>query len=535
MGERAETGAALLGRGQEALAAGHFTTAEAMAGAAAEAARAAGDDRALAGALTLLAAALHRTDEYARSMETGLHALRLWQTIGDAAGESTVRSTLSRVLVLVGDMDEALQESLAALELADLAADLDARRDALTAVGIVYLCLRKHEAALQYTERAAETARLSDAVAAHGNLIDTIGCVFLSMAYEAQGNGDPTTAIGYARRAADECRRAVEIARAVGHRYYEGTATGNLAEALAVAGRPAEALAVMESFHVDPDTDVRSMVTQYLDCHGCICLALGRYDQAIELYTEALRLSAGNNTAMWYCEHLADACEQAGDLRAALDYHKRFHALYTQVASENARRSADVAAIRLETAQARSQAEALHHSNQELSRQAEALRRQSFEDPLTGLANRRFLDHLLIAGRPGLAVAMIDVDHFKSVNDHYSHQTGDEVLRRLGTLLRTGCRTTDTAARYGGEEFALLITEGAAVCAERVRAQVEAYDWTQICPGLHITVSIGVAESTEAGSPEALLALADSRLYEAKRSGRNRVIGPTRPALTPAR
>ncbi|MEU4690101.1 tetratricopeptide repeat-containing diguanylate cyclase [Actinoplanes sp. NPDC023714] len=497
----------LLHSGRQALDAGHFATARVMAE---EAVRTAGDDFALAGALTLLAAALHRTDAYAEGLATGTRALRLWHELGDQRGESLTRSTLSRILVLAGDMDEALGEAMAALELADLAADLDARRVALTAVGIVHLSLRKHESAMQYTERAAETARLDGAVTAHGNLIDTIGCVFLSMAYEARERGDSAAATAYATRAAEECRRAAEIARGAGHRYYEGTATGNLAEALAVAGRPEEALAVMESFRVDPAVDVISMVTQYLDCHGCICAALGRYDEAIALYTEALRLAAGDNTAMWYCEHLAEVCERAGDLRAALDYHKRFHALFKQVASENAQRSADVAAIRLETAQA-------------ISR-AEELLQQSLEDPLTGLANRRFLDHMLVAGQPGLAVAMIDVDHFKSVNDRFSHQAGDEVLRRLGDLLRTACRPGDTAARYGGEEFAVLIGGDAGEFADRIRARVEAYPWAEVHPELAITVSIGVAESTEAAGPEALLALADSRLYAAKRGGRNRVV-----------
>lgn len=510
MREPARTEQTLLRRGQEALDAGHFATAKVMAAGAVEAA---GDERGLAGALTLLATALHRTDEYADSLETGLRALKLWRALSDTVGESEVRSTLSRVLILVGDMDQALLEGLAALELAELTGDLDALRMALTAVGIVYLSLRKHDAALQYIERGAETARLGGAVEAHGNLIDTIGCVYLSMAYESRENGDEPAVTAHATRAVEECRRGAEIARAAGHRYYEGTATGNLAEALAVAGRPEEALAVMESFRVDPAADVLSMVTQFLDCHGCICVALGRHEQAIGLFTEALRLSAGNNTAMWYCEHLADACEQVGDLRSALNYHRRFHALFKQVASENAQRSADVAAIRLETAQARSE--------------IETLRRQSLEDPLTGLANRRFLDHLLVAAQPGLTVAMIDVDHFKSVNDRFSHQVGDEVLRRLGHLLRTACRDADTAARYGGEEFALLIHDGMADLAERVRARVEAYDWHRISPGLRITVSIGVAAGDETTSPENLVALADSRLYEAKRAGRNRVVGPS--------
>ncbi|WP_157441261.1 GGDEF domain-containing protein [Actinoplanes awajinensis] len=496
-------------------------------------------------ALAVISACHHRLDRYAQSIEVGLQAVRLWHELGDLAGESSARSTIARVLILTGDLTESLDEGLIALELADLSGELRPRLLALTAIGIVHLCLRQHELSIEYCERAAETARLLGDVAVHGSLIDTISCVFMGQAYAAREEGNEEAALSYGRLAADRAREAMEIGRQCGHRYYQVNALGNLAEGLAFIGRPAEALELMDTIQIDPELDSVSMVTHLLDTRGCVHLALKNYDQAARLFAEALELSAGNNTAMYYCEHLSEAHEKNGDFRAALEYHKRFHTLFTLVASEAAQRSASIAAIRLETSRAqdyamreRARAEELYHSNLELTRHAESLLQQSLEDPLTGLANRRLLDRLLETEGQRYSIALLDVDHFKRVNDSYSHQIGDQVLRQLGALLLQSSRPADHAARYGGEEFALLLSdqgdEPDEAVAERLRELIEAFDWTPIAPGLRVTVSIGIAAHHEAGSATALLEIADRRLYEAKNGGRNRVVGPESPSPSTA-
>jgi len=528
-------------RAQKHLDMSEYADAQALAGRAEALARPAGDQRALATALSVIAGCHHRLDDYAASMDIGMQAIRLWQEIGDPAQESMTRSIITRVLTLTGDLDEALDEGLTALETADRSGELRPRMVALTAVSIVHYTLGQTATAMGYCERAAETARLLGDVIGHGALIDTMACIYYTTAETARDAGDETTAGRHIAIAIERSREAVGIARAAGHRYYQANALGNLAEALAWAGRPTEALATLESFQIDPALDARSTMAHHLDCRGSICMALERYDQAIGLFLQALELSPESNAAMAICEHLSDAYERSGDLRAALDYHKRFHALFITVASEATQRSAGVAAIRLETSRAKEyavqesvRAEKLHHTNLELTLLAEDLRQQSLEDPLTGLANRRLLDRMLAEGP--YAIALIDVDHFKRVNDVNSHQVGDDVLRHLGRLLRGSCRTGDTAARYGGEEFALLLSDAsdvaASATAERVRALVEAFDWGQITPGLRITVSIGVAGTHEAASATAALELADRRLYAAKNAGRNRVVGPREaPAL----
>ncbi len=479
-------------------------------------AREAGDRAARAEALTIIANCLRLRDEYPEALAVALQAVGLCREVGDPAAEARARGEIARVLMATGDTAEALQESLAALEMAEASGDLDAFVAVLTSVGTVYLTLQQWDLAVELCERAAETARLVGDEIANGALLDTAACAVVGLAMTARAEGDEDGAIRHARDATERSRAAMLIARRHGHRRNEGTALANLAEGLALAGVPEQGLALLESWRIDPERDSRYTITHHLDTRGSICLAMGRHDEAIALFTRGLDLAEGKNAAMAFYEHLAEAYEMSGDMTAALACYKKFHLLYCQVASEAAQRNARVAAVRLDTEQAKAHAERER-------RRADDMLRRSLEDPLTGLANRRCLDDLLAAGVADLAVALVDVDHFKQVNDRHSHQIGDEVLRQLAGLLRAACRSGDLAARYGGEEFAMVFrgrSEPEAVAAaERIRRTVEAYPWDGIAAGLAVTVSIGIAVRSE--TP---LALADRRLYEAKNSGRNRVV-----------
>jgi diguanylate cyclase (GGDEF)-like protein len=123
---------------------------------------------------------------------------------------------------------------------------------------------------------------------------------------------------------------------------------------------------------------------------------------------------------------------------------------------------------------------------------------------------------------------MMDIDHFKRVNDTFSHALGDDVLRQVAVLLRAATRETDLLFRYGGEEFVLLMDSTdillAAKICRRIRQAVRSWNWAQIHPNLHITLSIGVALAEEAPTPVEVMAIADERLYQAKNAGRDRIV-----------
>jgi diguanylate cyclase (GGDEF)-like protein len=166
------------------------------------------------------------------------------------------------------------------------------------------------------------------------------------------------------------------------------------------------------------------------------------------------------------------------------------------------------------------------------------LSRLAFTDPLTDLPNRRHFEQVINAeiariGRYGgvCSVAMFDVDHFKNYNDTLGHPAGDEVLRRLATLMKDHIRNTDFLARYGGEEFALLMVNTsrreAAQGVQRIIDAVEAHPFPDehVQPGGHLTISAGIATAPEdGGEPAEIIRASDVALYDAKRKGRNRVV-----------
>jgi len=171
-----------------------------------------------------------------------------------------------------------------------------------------------------------------------------------------------------------------------------------------------------------------------------------------------------------------------------------------------------------------------------LRHQAEEFARQAREDALTGISNRRAFDEALSRefarakrNDAPLSIAIVDLDHFKQVNDRFSHAVGDVVLKRVAARLKADSRGFDVVARWGGEEFALLLPEttleAALATGERLRQGVMAIDFSDIDPTLGITASFGMAEAAGADTHHRLLLQADEALYRAKANGRNRVEG----------
>ncbi|WEO76837.1 diguanylate cyclase [Cryobacterium sp. SO2] len=305
-------------------------------------------------------------------------------------------------------------------------------------------------------------------------------------------------------------------------------ARDTIARVYLTAGRldDAEAtlLAAMEAKPVDflPDSIAMAQVTlvETYRRQGCLDKAQAVVDQCLTLTTE-------HGLARWATEVTREQAEifaARDDFKAAFEAYRSYHAQSVALsAGENESRGSILEAM-FQTAESR--------------RESERYREMAERDPLTGLHNRRFADEhlttLLTEVREGgtpLAIAMLDVDHFKRINDDLTHDVGDQVLRVLARILSDAVTRVPggIVARLGGEEFLLVIPGVAAelmcVLCEEVRAAVSGHDWSAITDGLHVTASLGVAFApADADTSSALVRAADVRMYVAKRDGRDRVV-----------
>ena len=165
-------------------------------------------------------------------------------------------------------------------------------------------------------------------------------------------------------------------------------------------------------------------------------------------------------------------------------------------------------------------------------RQADVLREQAERDWLTGLHNRRYLarelERLDAESGAACSLAVLDLDHFKAINDRFGHDVGDRVLVRVAALLLDELRQEDVVVRTGGEEFVVLMPQtepnAARACCERLCEAIRSEPWDRIASGLTLSASVGVATAGDAPHLDELARLADRRLYAAKRAGRDRVV-----------
>jgi diguanylate cyclase (GGDEF)-like protein len=297
-----------------------------------------------------------------------------------------------------------------------------------------------------------------------------------------------------------------------------------MGEAYQAMSRPEVALGMADQFLAL----ARESNDKWIESHGLACIGelktqLGERVEGIRLLKTALAnfdaLGSRDESAR-VLRILSTAYESAGNLTEALACLRKSADIEQHLKSEDTERRARALAARRRLDQA--------------SVETERYKRLALEDSLTGLANRRSLDDRLgnlmreaHARGSVVTVALADVDHFKGINDRFSHAVGDEVLRCVGEIFRAHCRLGDLAGRYGGEEFMLVFRSldmrSAADICERIRHAAESWDWQSIHPQLRVTLSMGLATSTSFRDTQGMLDAADHWLYEAKRHGRNQV------------
>ena len=360
--------------------------------------------------------------------------------------------------------------------------------------------------------------------------------------------------LGQITQAIQELRQAETISRQLEDRDYQARSLENLAAALIQLEAYDEALSInsqaLELFLI---LESRQGEIHCLINAGRALSARGDHDAALELLRRALELGhtiRALELQFQVHELLSTVYERNQQPVLALEHFKQFHHLSRAVRDENTNRRLRASSSQREAEKTRSEAEITRLKNVELARALESLRQADQEktqlvqaleqqvrvDPLTQLYNRRYLEQQLevefVAAQLGqfpLPVAMFDVDHFKRVNDTFGHQVGDVVLQVLANLVHKHKRASDIVARYGGEEFVIVMPGStpheAQLSCEQLRNAIETHDWQSIHPDLRVTISLGLASSSDLANFERLLGQADKNMYAAKHAGRNRIIG----------
>ncbi|NJC70105.1 diguanylate cyclase [Planosporangium thailandense] len=369
---------------------------------------------------------------------------------------------------------------------------------------------------------------------------------------------------------ADDGRRrheeALELAIAIDDDELIVQILNNLAYSASEAGDHERAERLIAQLHAVAARHGSTVDTYVLDTTARIHLARGRYAEAEAVLLPVLEGSAGHpvNERDTLAECLLTVAEirrLRGDLaaaQAALDRavtvctERGLGSVRARVREQQAELYATAGRYReayaeylrfhtewqaLQSAQQDARARTLQavFETEEARRLSVRFREMAQRDALTGLYNRRYVDEHLAAlleapaaGGAPLSVALVDIDHFKAINDTLSHATGDTVLQQIAALLATAVTDGGFAARLGGEEFLLVFpgTDGgdAVRRCERLRRAIAGHPWRPVTGDLPVTASIGVAANTAGDvTPSELLSRADRNLYAAKRSGRNRV------------
>jgi diguanylate cyclase (GGDEF)-like protein len=512
----------------------------------------AGETRRRCEVLVLLAQQYPRLGRLTASARCASEALALAQRLAD---DALLADTLTAQAYVYSQLlmgRDALEAGMKALAAARRAGDTVREAWALCRVGIAYASLDNPVQACASAEQALEIAEAAQANEVRIACLNNLAYFWLRRVEEAQVLGDRAALDEAASEARRTAEQAAQLARSVsGSPYAVAVSVSNVINALLAGGRLDEALPLLNEFgHLAHDHGYRMLAIEADAQRAAFLSRKGEPEQAARML-EALLNAASTpppKLRRLLVRSLYETHKASGQHREALAWLEQLVSLDRQISRENLVLQTEVILIRdqVEQAQARADSAAadarreraraahLENEQQRLREHAMALDRAAHEDVLTGLHNRRHAEFalpLLVEGArvasQVLSVAMLDVDHFKKINDTHGHAVGDAVLQQLAQLLRHRLRSADLLARVGGEEFLAVLVgiapQQAAEICERLRLAVVEHDWPAITPGLSVRVSVGLAGGLPPQSADTLLERADQALYAAKRAGRNRV------------
>jgi diguanylate cyclase (GGDEF)-like protein len=528
------------------------------------------DSKGIAYSLLTQSFCYFRLSDYKKALELGQEALLLFEKLWDDVGKQRVLNTIGIVYAESGDLMGAIKTFLQVQKLCHTLGDLKAEADALNNLAIVYGYVGDHTSSLESYMQSLSLAGQIGSRQAEMKALLNIATLYLDQA-------KPSEALEYLQ----QCL----LLRSKEDPHTYALALSNFARAYAALEEYPQALVYgLEGLALMEQLEDLASASYVLDALGHIYVQLGDFtaarahlerslhvkcqvgdpkgqaetklllaklfelqdakDEALKVLHDALQIASeiGASTEIYKShQSLAHLYESKGDYEQAFWHLEQYIKVKEKLSNDVSAQRLQSLQIKFETEQTEKEKEIyrlqnveLAHMNTELKRLSDSLAQQANEDALTGLFNRRRLEQEFekefsrarrVEGK--LTVMICDIDNFKQVNDRFSHQVGDQVLIRVAAILKTSIRAIDVVARYGGEEFVALFpdtaTPDAFYIANRLREAIEKSPWHEIHPELRVTLSLGLCDDTAVADGYAMIRQADDKLYEAKRSGKNRV------------
>ncbi len=462
-------------------------------------------------------------NDYALALEHLRRAQSTWEQLKQPLHEAEAGAWLGACLVQQGRYQDGFEALHAALRAFETLGQKSRAARALNYLAVIHEELGDYHRAFEVYREALECAVADGDFDMQGRVLANHGEALVSW-------GAPVLS------------RAVDVLRGLGAHWHYGwclLAIGRIHHSHGDAEKALEfhraALDAVEQGH-----SPRARVEVYAGL-GELHSLRGQHPECLRWLNKALTLATtlGIRREIFKTHKLlSEAHKRAGEFELALKHHEQFHEVRAGVFDELARERVATLKAEFELERALEAREherrELHAKYTQLEQRAETLTHLSVRDGLTGLFNRRHFEEALSLEMQRarsfgqtLCLALLDVDHFKRINDGYSHVVGDAVLRTIAQVLQKELRASDVAARYGGEEFVLILPhtalDGARIAAEKVRVAIATSQWAHLTPGRGVTASMGLAEWKPGETSTELVRRADSALYAAKTSGRNRV------------
>ncbi len=493
----------------------------------------AGTDRLRARALKLHARACAELEDYHQAVPLYLEAMQLYQSGGEEANKAEVLNGLGAAYMLLGAYPEALQHLLRALIIYREQENTSGEATALKDIGHLYLLLGDLPRALPHLEQCLDLA---------------------SILKDRRLEADALAKLCDACRVAGQNQRAVQYGLRSVELYQEIGYHGGEAEAFNSLG---EVYLALEDFHqahnfLQLTAEVSERIGRPLEVAraqrkiGALYLRQGQLDLTFSHLFRALEIAteAGSQRVISECHReLAEAFKKSGDPARALMHFEHYFELHQAVFDAESDRRLKTIEIAHQVESARKDREIYQLRSVQLQQEIEerkkaqaALEQLATQDGLTGLFNRRHILELAARAfdqaqryRRPLSTIMLDIDHFKEINDTFGHAAGDKILSEVGGRMQALMRKVDMLGRYGGDEFIIFLPEtgqeGARRLAERLRAAL-CEQPQSFGVEIDVTISMGIS-STYGSAPgltlDELIRQADQALYLAKQSGRNRV------------